>query len=188
VKRGRCPGYVAGMSPDRAATRKAARENPPIDPARSALMARIRSRDTGPELLVRKALHAAGFRFRLHRRDLPGTPDIVLPRHGTAILVHGCFWHRHEGCRMAGRPKTRTAYWDGKFAANLARDRAAVAALECRGWRVEIIWECEARRPEHLAVRVQALRPAAPGSILEMARAPRPCGKRSAAAKFIQPL
>jgi DNA mismatch endonuclease (patch repair protein) len=151
------------MCHDHQPGRKAALDNPAIDPARSALMARIRSRDTGPELLVRQALHAAGFRFRLHRRDLPGTPDIVLPRHRTAILVHGCFWHQHEGCRMAGRPKTRTGYWDGKFAANLVRDRAAVTALSSRGWRVEIIWECEARRPDRLAGRIEALGRAARG-------------------------
>jgi DNA mismatch endonuclease (patch repair protein) len=158
VTRGRRPGYLPGMCHHHRLGRKAALDNPAIDPARSALMARIRSRDTGPELLVRRALHAAGFRFRLHRRDLPGTPDIVLPCHRTAILVHGCFWHRHEGCRMAGRPKTRTAYWDGKFAANLVRDRTTAAALIAQGWRIEVIWECEARRPERLAGRIETFR------------------------------
>jgi DNA mismatch endonuclease, patch repair protein len=146
------------MSPRHAPVHSPDTGSAAIDPARSALMARIRSRDTQPELLVRKALHAGGFRFRLHRRDLPGTPDIVLPRFRIAILVHGCFWHRHEGCQMAGRPKSRTAYWDGKFAANIARDRATVAALSDQGWRVEIIWECEARQPDRLARRIQSLR------------------------------
>jgi DNA mismatch endonuclease (patch repair protein) len=152
------PGYPSGMAPPHALARKPDVAFAEVDPARSALMARIPSRDTGPELLVRKALHAAGLRFRLHRRDLPGTPDIVLPRHRTAVLVHGCFWHQHAGCRLAGHPKTRTAYWNGKFAANLARDRATAAALARLGWRVEIVWECEARRPDRLADWIAALR------------------------------
>jgi DNA mismatch endonuclease, patch repair protein len=94
----------------------------PVTEARSRNMARIRARDTQPELRVRRALHAAGFRFRLHRRGLPGTPDIVLPRFRTVIFVHGCFWHRHPGCRMASVPKTRSGFWDAKFTANVERE------------------------------------------------------------------
>jgi DNA mismatch endonuclease, patch repair protein len=88
---------------------------------RSRNMAQIRDRDTGPELRVRRALHAAGLRFRLHRRDLPGRPDIVLPRWRTVVFVHGCFWHRHPGCRKAAVPKSRVAFWETKFAATMAR-------------------------------------------------------------------
>jgi DNA mismatch endonuclease (patch repair protein) len=128
-----------------------------VDPARSALMARIRSRDTRPELEVRRALHARGLRFRLHRRDLPGTPDIVLPRHRLAILVHGCFWHRHRGCGPLSLPRTRTDYWAQKFAANTKRDRKTAKALAARGWAVEVVWECEARRPDRLAARLDRL-------------------------------
>lgn len=106
-------------------------------------MARVRQRHTAPELQVRKALHNLGLRFRLHCRDLPGTPDIVLPRLQTAILVNGCFWHRHEDCVRATTPKTRTDFWNEKFDANVARDQRNVAALERAGLRVLVIWECE---------------------------------------------
>jgi DNA mismatch endonuclease (patch repair protein) len=116
--------------------------------ARRRMMAGFRSKDSKPEMLVRRALHGMGYRFRLHRQDLPGKPDIVLPRHRTAILVHGCFWHQHEGCRDARMPRTRQDYWTEKFRRNLQRDQATVAALRELGWTVEVIWECEARRPE----------------------------------------
>jgi DNA mismatch endonuclease, patch repair protein len=110
---------------------------------RSRNMAQIKGRDTGPELRVRRALHAAGFRFRLQRRDLPGRPDLVLPRWRTAIFVHGCFWHRHAGCRNAAVPKSRVAYWRAKFDANTARDARSVGLLVAQGWTVIVIWECE---------------------------------------------
>jgi DNA mismatch endonuclease (patch repair protein) len=125
-----------------------------IDPRRSALMSRIRSGNTRPEIAVRRLLHALGYRFRLHRRDLPGKPDIVLPRHRLAIFVHGCFWHQHTGCRLASKPKTRQEYWTPKLAGNVARDARAQAALRAAGWRVEVIWECDARRPLQLERRV----------------------------------
>lgn len=112
---------------------------------RSALMSRIRGRDTAPELRVRRALHAMGYRFRLQRRDLPGTPDIVLPRHRIALFVHGCFWHRHPGCRSATTPRTRANFWQAKFAANVWRDASAANELRAAGWRVVTIWECETR-------------------------------------------
>ncbi|MGO4760365.1 very short patch repair endonuclease, partial [Streptomyces sp. 2MCAF27] len=121
-----------------------------VNPLRSVNMSRIRSKDTGPELLVRSALHRLGLRFRLYRRDLPGSPDIVLHRHRIAIFVHGCFWHRHENCRRASLPKTRQDYWGPKLAHNVARDLAASEKLKTAGWRVEVIWECDACQPARL--------------------------------------
>lgn len=109
---------------------------------RSRLMAGIRGKDTAVELAVRRQLHALGYRFRLHRRDLPGRPDIVLPRFRATIFVHGCFWHRHPGCRFATMPQTRAEFWQAKFAANVRRDAAAVQSLTRAGWRVATLWEC----------------------------------------------
>jgi DNA mismatch endonuclease (patch repair protein) len=106
-------------------------------------MSRIKGRDTGPELLLRSLLHRAGFRFRLHPKELPGKPDIVLPRYHAAIFVHGCFWHRHEGCRNATTPSTRTEFWQAKFHSNVNRDQRNIAALEAAGWTVFTVWECE---------------------------------------------
>ncbi|MBI1867481.1 MAG: DNA mismatch endonuclease Vsr [Methylocystis sp.] len=111
--------------------------------ARSRIMRAIRKKNTGPELVVRRALHGMGFRFRLHRPDLPGSPDIVLPRHRSVILVHGCFWHQHAGCRHATLPRTRPEYWLPKLARNAQRDAQAEAALVARGWRILVLWECE---------------------------------------------
>lgn len=121
--------------------------------ARSRLMSRVRGKDTGPELAVRRAAHAAGFRFRLHRRDLPGTPDLVFPRFKAAIFVHGCFWHGH-GCKKGRLPKSREDYWGPKIAANRARDAVKQAQLEAAGWRVLTIWQCEIGAPEGLAARI----------------------------------
>jgi DNA mismatch endonuclease (patch repair protein) len=109
---------------------------------RSRIMRSIRGSGTGPERIVRSALHRKGFRFRVNVRTLPGTPDIVLPALRTVILVHGCFWHRHGRCRLASVPRTRQAYWMAKFAANRRRDRRVAAALGRLGWRVIVIWEC----------------------------------------------
>ncbi len=117
-------------------------------------MSRIRGRDTKPELLVRSLLHRIGYRFRLHRRDLPGTPDIVLPKYQTAIFVHGCFWHRHPGCRYAYTPKSRVKFWKTKFAANVDRDAKTRRALEQAGWHVLVVWECELRDVEQLKTRL----------------------------------
>ena len=115
-----------------------------LDPARrSANMAKVRGKNTGPELLVRRIAHAMGLRFRLHRSDLPGSPDLVLPRHKLVVFVHGCFWHRHEGCRRASVPATRQEFWDGKFAATVERDRRNLTVLEQSGWKVLTLWECE---------------------------------------------
>jgi DNA mismatch endonuclease (patch repair protein) len=117
-------------------------------------MARVRQRDTKPELLVRRIAHALGFRFRLHRRDLPGTPDLVFPRLKKIVLVHGCFWHRHEGCSHATTPKTRKSFWLSKFDANVARDKRTTAELQRLGWNVLIVWECEARESHSLRRRL----------------------------------
>ena len=125
-----------------------------VDPKRSALMSRIRSSNTQPELVVRRLLHAMGFRFRLHRRDLPGQPDLVLPRHKLVIFVHGCFWHQHPGCGLASSPKSRQNYWGPKLAATVERDRRNAGHLREIGWRVETIWECDTRKAEKLAARV----------------------------------
>ncbi|QXW43765.1 very short patch repair endonuclease [Pseudomonas amygdali] len=115
---------------------------------RSRMMSGIRGKNTRPELLVRKFLHTHGFRFRLHRKDLPGNPDIVLPKLKTCIFVHGCFWHRHPGCRYATMPKTRPEFWAEKFSKNVARDAKSILALRQLGWRTIIIWECQLKAPE----------------------------------------
>lgn len=107
-------------------------------------MSGIRGKDTRPEIIVRQALHRAGFRFRLHRKDLPGKPDIVLPKYHTVIFVHGCFWHGH-GCRYFKVPKTRTDFWLDKIMANAKRDRLQEDALRAAGWRVFTVWECDIR-------------------------------------------
>ena len=121
---------------------------------RSANMSAVKDRNTGPEMRVRKALHAMGYRFRLHRSDLPGKPDIVLPKHRLCIFVHGCFWHRHPGCRRATTPATNTARWLKKFEDNRRRDLKAMEGLLALGWNVFTIWECRTKPPnvllEHL--------------------------------------
>lgn len=127
-----------------------------ITPAkRSALMSRIRSKNTRPELAVRSILHRLGYRFRLHRKDLPGRPDIVLPKHRKIILVQGCFWHGHT-CRLASKPKSNEGYWSTKIAGNRARDARTLKALAEQGWTVLELWECEVRRFEGLEERLQA--------------------------------
>lgn len=111
-----------------------------------------KSKDTKPEILVRKLLHALGYRFRLCRKDLPGKPDIVLPKYRTVIFVHGCFWHQHAGCKAASRPSTNVEFWEKKFARNRERDARVEAELAALGWRVIVIWECEVKRV--LATRI----------------------------------
>lgn len=112
---------------------------------RSRMMAGIRNKDTKPEILVRKHLHSLGFRFRLHRRIGKARPDLVLSRWHTCIFVHGCYWHRHEGCKLASKPKSNTAFWKSKFNQNVERDKRNIAELEALGWSVGIIWECSLR-------------------------------------------
>lgn len=123
--------------------------------ARSRLMASIRSKDTGPEMIVRRIVHGLGFRYSLHGAGLPGKPDIVLTRHGKIILVHGCFWHRHPGCALASNPKTRRAFWNRKFRSNVERDERVRKALRALGWRVLIVWECETRKADRLTRRIE---------------------------------
>jgi DNA mismatch endonuclease (patch repair protein) len=113
-------------------------------------MSRIRSKDTGPELVVRSCVHRLGYRFRLHYRGLPGSPDLVLPRLRVIVFVHGCFWHRHAGCRLSYRPKSRVRFWSDKFEANVARDRRIATALHRAGWQVLIVWECQTRDEQRL--------------------------------------
>jgi len=117
-------------------------------------MARIRHKDTKPEMKVRRLAHRLGFRFRLHRPDLPGKPDLVFPSRRAAILVHGCFWHQHEGCRKATIPRTRQDFWEAKLGRNVERDRATEAALRKLGWRVLVVWECETSDEEALSKRL----------------------------------
>ena len=112
---------------------------------RSRMMSGIRGRNTQPEMTVRSFLHRSGFRFRLHRRGLPGKPDIVLPRWDAVVFVHGCFWHGHGGCRYFKLPKTREAFWAGKIESNVRRDAATIQRLLEAGWRVAIVWECALR-------------------------------------------
>jgi len=106
-------------------------------------MAAVRSRDTKPEIIVRKIVHSLGYRFRLHEKSLPGTPDLVFTRKRKVIFVHGCFWHRHVGCSKASTPQTRTDFWQQKFDANTARDERAIGNLEKTGWSVLVVWQCQ---------------------------------------------
>lgn len=109
-------------------------------------MARIRSKNTKPEHIVRSLLHRMGYRFRLHRNDLPGCPDIVMPKYKTVVFVHGCFWHQHKGCRDGVVPKTKRRYWGPKLRRNVLRDKEHARVLRQLGWRVVVIWECEAEK------------------------------------------
>jgi len=117
---------------------------------RSWTMAQVKGRDTGPEKVVRSLLHSMGYRFRLQRKDLPGKPDIVLPKYRTAVFVHGCYWHRHPGCKRATTPTSNTGYWDAKFSRTVARDARNQKELANLGWTVLIVWECELRNPDTL--------------------------------------
>lgn len=121
---------------------------------RSRNMASIKSKDTKPEKVVRSLLHAAGFRYRLHRKDLPGSPDIVLPKYKAVVFVHGCFWHRHEGCKYASEPKTNIEFWSEKFKKNCERDSRVQLALKNAGWHVVIVWACEVKDKELLLKRL----------------------------------
>lgn len=114
----------------------------PTTPQRSRMMSSIRGKDTWPERTLRSLLFARGFRYRLHVRNLPGSPDLVFPRHRAVVFVHGCFWHRHEGCRYTTTPRTNEEFWQRKFLGNVDRDRRHVETLRSLGWRVATVWEC----------------------------------------------
>ena len=113
-------------------------------------MSRIKGKNTKPEIIVRKMLHQMGYRFRLHRKDLPGCPDIVMPKHKTVIFVHGCFWHRHKSCKYAYTPKSRVTFWKSKFAETVKRDKQHLKQLKENGWEVFIVWECETKDMDKL--------------------------------------
>jgi DNA mismatch endonuclease, patch repair protein len=121
------------------------------------MMSGIRGRDTSPERIVRRYLHRAGFRFRLHVRDLPGCPDIVLPKYGTVVFVHGCFWHQHSGCRYAYMPKSNREFWRTKLSGNRDRDLRHARELEILGWQVIVVWECQTRQQRELEHVVELL-------------------------------
>jgi DNA mismatch endonuclease (patch repair protein) len=123
--------------------KNAKRQNPRMPLSRSETMARVRSKNTTTEMQVRRALHKAGLRYRLHAKELPGTPDIIFRRQRVAVFVHGCFWHQHPGCPRARRPSTHREYWEPKFQRNMQRDAKAEADLKAKGWTVFVIWECE---------------------------------------------
>lgn len=122
---------------------------------RSWIMSRVKGRDTKPEIIVRSLVHRMGFRFRIHRKDLPGNPDIVLPRHSKVIFVHGCFWHGHKGCSRSKRPTTNTTFWNEKLDKNITRDKRFRKQLRSKGWKVLVVWECETRKPEKLLKKLE---------------------------------
>lgn len=126
---------------------------------RSERMSRIKGKNSKPEMVVRRLVHGMGYRYRLHRKDLPGKPDLVLPRHRTVIFVHGCFWHRHhdDACTLARMPKSRLEFWEPKLEANRLRDIRNKDALEALGWRVLTVWECEVKEPSGIADRIRSI-------------------------------
>ena len=126
-----------------------------VEPLRRRIMSAVRGRDTKPEMIVRRLLHSMNYRYRLHRKDLPGSPDIVFATRRKAIFVHGCFWHRHCGCAKATSPRTRAAFWTEKFDRNVERDRLAERRLADMGWRSLVVWECETCSPEILKRRLR---------------------------------
>lgn len=127
-----------------------------VTPARrSMMMSRIGGKNTAPEMKVRRAAHSLGHRFRLHRREMPGSPDLVFPRKKVALFVHGCFWHRHEGCRRCYAPKSNVEFWEQKFHNNVTRDKRVTGELERMGWSVFVIWECETASADELNQKLQ---------------------------------
>ncbi|MDP0494923.1 MAG: very short patch repair endonuclease [Verrucomicrobiota bacterium JB024] len=124
--------------------------------ARSERMSRVKAKDTKPEMTLRRLVHGLGFRYRLHRRDLPGTPDLVFPGRGAVIFMHGCFWHRHPGCGLTRMPKSRVEFWRTKLEANRERDLRHQRELAEMGWRVLVVWECELRDLDAVARKVEA--------------------------------
>ena len=125
-----------------------------VSEQRSRNMSAIKSKNTKPEIAVRKVLHSMGYRFRLHGKDLPGSPDIVLPKYRTVIFVHGCFWHRHKDCKYATTPKTREEFWNNKFRSNVERDLEIQENIKNIEWRSVVIWECETKDIENLRGKI----------------------------------
>ena len=125
-----------------------------VSEQRSRNMSAIKSKNTKPEIKVRKVLHSMGYRFRLHSKDLPGSPDIVLPKYKTVIFVHGCFWHRHENCKYASTPKKRQEFWNKKFTENIKRDLEIQDKIKNLDWRSVVIWECETKNMENLRDKI----------------------------------
>ena len=117
-------------------------------------MSRIKSGNTKPEKLVRSIMHSLGYRFRLHDKNLPGKPDIVLKKYQVAVFVNGCFWHQHKGCRKASKPKSNNEYWDKKLSRNSERDLLNMKALKSLGWKCFVVWECETRNPDILTNKI----------------------------------
>ena len=126
-----------------------------VSEQRSRNMSAIKSKNTKPEITVRKLLHSMGYRFRLHKKDLPGSPDIVLPKYKTVIFVHGCFWHRHQNCKYASNPKTRREFWEKKFKENIERDKKTQEKLKNLGWKTKIVWECEIKKQDKLIKKIE---------------------------------
>ena len=126
-----------------------------VSEQRSRNMSAIKSKNTKPEITVRKLLHSMGYRFRLHKKDLPGSPDIVLPKYKTVIFVHGCFWHRHQNCKYASNPKTRREFWEKKFKENIERDKKTQEKLKNLGWKTNIVWECEIKKQDKLIKKLE---------------------------------
>lgn len=124
---------------------------------RAEIMRAVKGKNTLPELQVRRLLHSLSFRFRLHRRDLPGCPDIVLPKHRICIFVHGCFWHQHPGCKRAALPSSNVDFWSVKLQKNVLRDKENIKKLNGLGWKVAIIWECETKNPQGLMLLVNSI-------------------------------
>jgi DNA mismatch endonuclease (patch repair protein) len=122
---------------------------------RSEIMSKIRGKDTKPEKIVRSLLHSMGYRFRLHRKDLPGKPDIVLPKYKTVIFVHGCFWHRHEGCKFSTMPGSHIPFWKSKFENTIRRDMRSTIELEKMKWNVIVVWECQTKKQDSLIKSLQ---------------------------------
>ena len=136
---------------------------PPVTDLARRIMQRVRGKNTKPELVVRRELHARGFRFRLHDPRLPGRPDIVLKSRGIVVFVHGCFWHRHPGCRYASESKTRREFWEAKFRANVERDERSYSELTELGWIVHVVWECEIKRGTFVGPLLETLARATDG-------------------------
>lgn len=141
---------------------------------RSLIMSKILGKDTRPEILVRKRLFAAGFRYKKNDKSLPGKPDIVIPNYGTAIFIHGCFWHGHEGCKASKLPETRKDFWEQKIRENIRRDQRNIEELGKRGWKVIVIWQCEINNSKKREKRLESLS----GEIKEKCKEPLSCQER----------